>query len=137
MFNTTLPGDGTRTPGSLSFIDGDTLVAALPPVVDFHRVKQLQYDINCSTDRRPAKILLDFTPVEKLTATGISAIIALGLFSLEQGIELLFLESSPGIRRQLEPLLPAVFWINQQSPGGGDLNLQYRSVAGGKTAIQA
>lgn len=127
MYNTPLPEDGTRKPDSFTFIDGDTLVTVLPPVVDFHRVKQLQYDITCGDGHLPRKILLDFSTVEKLTATGISAIIGLGLAAAEQGITLLMLEPSPGIRGQLQPLLPAAAWLDGREHGA----IPARSAPGG------
>jgi hypothetical protein len=130
MFNTNLPGDEKRKPDSRTFTDGDTLVTVLPSVVDFHCVIQLQQEIDRTGGGPLKKILFDFSPVQKLTATGISAFIGLGMFSLEKGIELLMLESSTGIRGQLAPLLPAAVWIDQKPSADGHVSEQYRSSPG-------
>ncbi len=112
------PDDNHRNAAAHIFQDGDVLVMTLPAVVDLSLYSDLYRHLEAADHRSIQQILLDFSAVEKLCASGIAAFISLGRLSQDLRIRLLILDPPLGVSRQLDPVLPAATWIDSCQDAG-------------------
>lgn len=105
------------------FLDGNTLVITLPAVIDLSLYTSLYYELEKPAGNAAQQILLDFSSVTKLCASGIAAFISLSRLAQERRIRLLILDPPIGVSRQLDPILPAATWIDSYQDASIDMDL--------------
>jgi len=100
------------------FLDGDTLVLALPPVPDFsHCSRMILDEIGHLNENEVSNILIDCSAVEESQEGGINYFVSLDEYVSGQGIRLLMLDAAPHIYRRFESLFPQAIWIDSSTAG--------------------